>query len=80
MIRVTPSTILATIAQPGDDATARPGITHRSSRFAFPRHCEYACALEIHRAKLSVDDWVGLGSACCLGLAAAGFWLAPLVR
>ncbi len=73
------TTILATVSLPGDD-TQRPTRTHASSRLAFPKHAEYACALEIHRPRLRVDDWVGMAAAGALGLAAMGFWLAPLIR
>lgn len=44
------------------------GRTHASSALAFRGHCDYACALERPPPRrLSVDAWVALIAAACLG-------------
>jgi hypothetical protein len=47
--------------------------TYPSSALAFRNHCDYACALEIHRPRLGVDDWVMRFAAVCM--VAAAFWI-----
>lgn len=49
----------------------------RTSAEAFPRSCDYACA--VHRTRslwrgLSVDEWVALASMACLLVAAPFIW------
>lgn len=47
------------------DTEARFYRTHRSSRDAFPSTCAYACSLERHKRRLSVDEKVAIVALLC---------------
>lgn len=47
--------------QPGDsEGPHRLSRTYASSWEAFPRSCEYACPLTIHRRRLKLDERIGI--------------------
>jgi hypothetical protein len=48
--------------------------THASSVLAFPRTVDYACALQVHRPRLGVDDWVMRFAVLCMAVAAWWIW------
>lgn len=60
----------------GTVSTLNEPVMHRSSREAFRNHCEYACALQIHRPRrLDVDEWIALVSVGLIALAWKMGWI-----